>query len=160
MYLWQNQSCQNCSMQGGDVIKFSTLRRKVKFYLPLSTRFGKPWRGNDSGTKSEIMFFSYQSSSKEINLCIQINEVDVTHTQYSFLKWCSSNNLFRISTKYREKIPKIVTQVCKCLGTKLNPRDTLATWELQTSAHHHVYHFSKHKWNNNNNKKVLGQVVS
>ena len=47
-----------------------------------------------------------------------------------------------------------MTQVCKCLGTKLNPRDTLATWNLQTSAHHHVYHHSKHKWNNK--KKNLG----
>lgn len=79
MYLWQNQTCPNYSMKGDDALKFAHLRWKVKFYLPLSTRFGKPWRGNDSGTKSEIMFFSLQSSSQEINLCIQINEVDVRH---------------------------------------------------------------------------------
>lgn len=57
-------------MQGGAVLKSAHLGWKVKFYLHCQKDLATPKEEMTLGLRIRS-FFSYQISSKEINLCIQ-----------------------------------------------------------------------------------------
>lgn len=57
VYLWQNHTCQKCSMQGGAVLKSAHLGWKVKFYLHCQKDLATPKEEMTLGLRIRSFFF-------------------------------------------------------------------------------------------------------